>query len=83
MLPTLGGKSDPVKFIHKTGAPRFLINLDGLFGGDGLGATIGGMPSLSHFPTDTLDSKMIVLPAGIWYTVIDPSIAVVESKALE
>ena len=81
MFPTLGGKAQPVKFIHElTGwstGPRLVANLDNLFGGDGLGASIGDMPTVSHFPTSISEPTMIALPWNILYDVTNPSITTV------
>lgn len=78
MYPTLGGKMGHVKFVHAvtgwTTGPRLLFFFEGLSGGDGLGATIGQMPSVSHFGTCDADSTLIALPWNIPYNVINPSV---------
>jgi hypothetical protein len=68
-----------VKFVHEvtgwTTGPRLISNFENLFGGDGLGVTIGQMPSVSHFPTSISDPQMVALPHNILYDVTSPSIA--------
>ena len=85
MMPRLGGAmatlpSNPPHFTR--GGLRFSANVINMFGGDGVGVAIGDTPQLSHFPTSLTAPTMRALPHNSLYTVINPSISVVDDSVI-